>query len=532
MKLFAHMKIGTKLGLGFAAVLIMMTLLVAVSLTSLAALTTSIDTSDAVQSQKLDPLYDAREALAQTGLAARNAYVFESEQDAQAELKILDQQRAIYLASLKQLTPVFAGNADFDKVRTGLLRMAAELDKPRQYREAGRMTEYRNFLVTECSPLRRQIVIDMNQVIANVDRENEMAHERTSDVSSAAKSRIAQLAVLAIVIAMAIAFTITRALLRQLGGEPTYAADIARAIAHGDLSTEVQIRKGDQGSLLYAIKSMRDSLSSIVSQVRQGTVSIEQAAAEIATGNLDLSARTEQQAGSLEETASAMEQLTSTVRQNADNAQHANRMAVSASDIALEGGGVVERVVQTMGAINDSSRKIVDIISVIDGIAFQTNILALNAAVEAARAGEQGRGFAVVASEVRSLAQRSAAAAKEIKTLIGDSVDKIDSGSALVREAGAAMTRIVDSVRDVTAIVAGISEASREQSDGIAQVNLAVGHMDETTQQNSALVEQASAAAEALKDQASSLAGLVSVFKLTRLPGATGVPAIGFSASI
>jgi methyl-accepting chemotaxis protein len=261
--------------------------------------------------------------------------------------------------------------------------------------------------------------------------------------------------------------------------------------------------------------------------VRRGTETITVASGEIASGNADLSSRTESQAGSLEETASSMEELTSTVRQNADNARQANQLVVNASEVAVKGGAVVGQVVSTMGSIKDSSRKIVDIIGVIDGIAFQTNILALNAAVEAARAGEQGRGFAVVASEVRNLAQRSAAAAKEIKGLIGDSVEKVDAGSKLVDNAGATMEEIVTSVKRVADIMAEITSASQEQSSGIEQINQAVSQMDEMTQQNAALVEQAAAAAQSMQDQAVELSRAVSIFKLDagEQPAAIAAPA-------
>jgi methyl-accepting chemotaxis protein len=263
---------------------------------------------------------------------------------------------------------------------------------------------------------------------------------------------------------------------------------------------------------------MNESLVRIVSEVRGGTETIATASHQIATGNLDLSSRTETQASSLEETASSMEELTSTVKQNADSAYQANKLAMSASQVAVKGGTVVAQVVDTMGSINESSRKIVDIIGVIDSIAFQTNILALNAAVEAARAGEQGKGFAVVATEVRQLAQRSAAAAKEIKTLIGDSVEKINHGSRLVDEAGATMDEIVASVKNVTDIMSEITNASREQTSGIEQINLAIAQMDEVTQRNAALVEQEAAAADSLQEQAAQLAHLVSVFKLDKAP--------------
>ena len=324
------------------------------------------------------------------------------------------------------------------------------------------------------------------------------------------------LVLLAILIAVsAFAVYINRGILRSIGGDPGMAAEVANRISDGDLSLHIEVRADDQSSLLYAFKRMRDSLTTTIGSIKGAAETIATASSEIASGNLDLSARTEQQAGSIEETASAMEQLTSTVKQNADNARQANQLAVSASEVAIAGGNVVSEVVTTMGSINDSSRKIVDIISVIDGIAFQTNILALNAAVEAARAGEQGRGFAVVASEVRSLAQRSSAAAKEIKLLIDDSVSKVDAGSTLVKQAGDTMNEVVASVKRVTDIVGEISSASQEQSAGINEVGQAIGLMDQSTQQNAALVEQAAAAAKSLQDQAATLATLVGRFTLS-----------------
>ena len=293
------------------------------------------------------------------------------------------------------------------------------------------------------------------------------------------------------------------------------AVKVAQTVASGDLTSHIVVETTEEtGMLLQALKDMNESLIRIVGQVRSGTDTIAGASTQIANGNLDLSSRTEQQASSLEETASSMEELTSTVHQNADNARQANALAASASGVAVRGGDVVSRVVETMDSINQSSNKIVDIISVIDGIAFQTNILALNAAVEAARAGEQGRGFAVVASEVRTLAQRSAAAAKEIKELIGDSVEKVGAGSKLVAEAGSTMNEVVISVQRVTDIVAEISLATQEQSTGIDQINMAIGQMDTVTQQNAALVEQAAAAAASLQEQAAALAQVVSVFRM------------------
>ncbi len=291
--------------------------------------------------------------------------------------------------------------------------------------------------------------------------------------------------------------------------------EAARNIASGDLTREIAVTSGNEvGELQIALKEMQDSLAKIVSQVRTGTDTIFSASSEIASGNLDLSTRTELQAGTLEKTAASMQELTSTVNQNTDNARKANQLAQSASEVATRGGALVTEVVQTMDSINASSRKIVDIIDVIDGIAFQTNILALNAAVEAARAGEQGRGFAVVASEVRSLAKRSADAAKEIKTLIDDSVAKVDVGGKLVHQAGTTMTEIVDSIRHVTDIMGDIAAASAEQTTGISRVNDAITEMNSVTQQNSALVEEAAAGAQSLQDQAGHLENVVKIFKL------------------
>ncbi|MGK5011235.1 methyl-accepting chemotaxis protein [Janthinobacterium sp. MDB2-8] len=330
-------------------------------------------------------------------------------------------------------------------------------------------------------------------------------------VAKTSRNLLLTLALLALGFGIVCAWVLTTGIVRPL----RTAVDIARKVADGDLTAQIDASAKDEtGQLLQALKDMNTSLLNIVGEVRSGTDSIATSSTQIAAGNQDLSSRTEEQAGSLEETASSMEELTSTVKQNADNARQANQLAASAAQVAVKGGEVVAQVVGTMQSINASSNKIVDIISVIDGIAFQTNILALNAAVEAARAGEQGRGFAVVASEVRNLAQRSASAAKEIKTLIGASVEQVNAGSMLVAKAGSTMNDIVDSVQRVSDIITEITAASSEQSVGIDEINRAIGQMDAVTQQNAALVEESAAAAESMQHQAHNLAQVVSVFKL------------------
>jgi len=378
-------------------------------------------------------------------------------------------------------------------------------------------------------PLRETFLPAQKTMADLVKLQTEVGKQQYTD-SQTRYARVRIIAIVSILIGVGLAAIVGYWLIRAITGPLNEAVRIAEAVAAGDLTQRIEVRSTDEtGQLLLALKDMNESLGNIVGQVRTGTETITVASRQIATGNADLSSRTESQASSLEETASSMEELTSTVKQNAENARQANQLVASTAEIAAKGGTVVNEVVETMASIKDSSRKIADIIGVIDGIAFQTNILALNAAVEAARAGEQGRGFAVVASEVRSLAQRSAGAAKEIKTLIEDSVGKVDAGGRLVDEAGHTMDEIVTSVKRVTDIMSEIAAASHEQSAGIEQVNQAVGQMDEMTQQNAALVEEAAAAAESLREQAVKLAEAVSVFRVEgvqRMPAAESLPVV------
>ena len=406
-----------------------------------------------------------------------------------------------------------AWKGDDDKVRAILRQLAENRDEQQQKNLF--VAFYKQY--EDSRSLFGKAEATLNEIIKLNNGVADASVKEGSAAVTRSESLMLILGLLASALGMGCAAYITRAITQPINA----AVKVAQTVASGDLTSHIEVHTTEEtGQLLQALKDMNTSLVSIVGQVRSGTDTIATASSEIASGNLDLSSRTEEQASSLEETASSMEELTSTVRQNADNAQQANQLALSASGVAVRGGAVVGKVVDTMDAINDSSRKIVDIISVIDGIAFQTNILALNAAVEAARAGEQGRGFAVVATEVRNLAQRSAGAAKEIKTLIGDSVEAVDAGSKLVAEAGSTMAEIVASVQRVTDIMAEISLATQEQSSGIDQINQAIGQMDQVTQQNAALVEEAAAAAESLQEQSGQLAQVVSVFKLDGAPSA------------
>jgi methyl-accepting chemotaxis protein len=360
---------------------------------------------------------------------------------------------------------------------------------------------------------------ELDKLVAYNNEASEVSAAAAHDTFKSAILWTTVLIAVAVALASALAFAIVRGVTLQLGGEPAEAVALAQRVAAGDLSVPIALRDGDQGSLLSALKRMQDGLTAMVATVRSNAEEVATASAQISQGNHDLSGRTEEQASALEQTAASMEELSATVKQNADNAVQGNQLAVAASQVVAQGGEVVNQVVETMKDINASSQKIAEIIGVIDTIAFQTNILALNAAVEAARAGEQGRGFAVVAGEVRSLAQRCAAAAGEIKALIQASVERVEQGTELVDRAGATMSEVVVSIRRVTNLMGEISAASAEQSAGVAQVGEAVSEMDKATQQNAALVEESAAAAQTLKSQAQQLVNTVSVFKLAHSAG-------------
>jgi methyl-accepting chemotaxis protein len=522
MTLVHNLKIGTRLAAGFGLLAALMVAISLFAILRMGSIAEAVAFQNAVRTDKLEHLYAAREALAQTGLSARNALAIADLAEATKELDMVDRYKAVYLKEIELAAPHFAGDAQFATVKAGLQSMARELSRVRPYRNGPDQAAFAAFIANECRPLRNKIVADMDKLLTTVQGDVNQASSQAEAVFSTSRMWIAAVGVLVLAMTAVLGFLITRSITRPLHK----AVAVAETVAAGDLTSSISVDSKDEtGQLQHALSQMNASLMKIIGEVRSGTDAIASGSSQIRAGNADLSQRTEKQAASLERTATSMDQLTSTVRQNADNARQANQLAVQASEVAVRGGEVVARVVDTMESINGSARKIVDIISVIDGIAFQTNILALNAAVEAARAGEQGRGFAVVASEVRNLAQRSATAAKEIKGLIGDSVEKVESGSTLVAQAGSTMDDIVSSVRRVTDIMGEIMSASEEQSAGIHEVNQAVSQMDTATQQNAALVEEASAASQAMFDQATSLSKIVGAFKLAEVPVAAVKPA-------
>jgi len=516
----ANMKVGVRLGLGFALVLVLLVMVTVVGILRMAQIQNRLDHVVSVNNVVTRLVVDMRNNVSERVTSLRTLTLMTDPSDMEPELKRFKDQTEKYDALERKLADKFAAEGSSDeksllaqiKDAEGLMMPAVA--KASQLYLANNAVEATRVMVKEIRPAQKKWMEALEQLASLEDKLNSQTQAEAESAFANARNFMLVLLVLAVGMGVAAAAVITRGLLKQLGGEPGYTSTIATSIAHGDLSIAIDTKASDRGSLLSEMKQMRNSLVDIVSQVRRGTHTITTASREIAAGNTDLSSRTELQASSLEKTASAMEELTSTVKQNADNAREANQLAATASDVARKGGEVVSQVVGTMGEINSSASKIADIIGVIDGIAFQTNILALNAAVEAARAGEQGRGFAVVASEVRNLAQRSAAAAKEIKTLIGDSVDKIGRGSKLVGQAGETMEEVVASVKRVTDIMSDIASASAEQSAGIEQVNLSIIEMDGMTQQNAALVEEAAAAFQSLQDQAAELQRVVSIFKL------------------
>jgi methyl-accepting chemotaxis protein len=523
-----NMRVGARLGLGFGSVLLFLvaiTAMTVISLGHLNGLTETIVQKDWAKAKLVvDALDNTRGSMARV---MQLSTATEKDQINKARERF-DSNKKNFTEALDKLAPLLyrpEGKELLAKSKAARDKYVAAADKAFKLVEEGKRDEAVKVTMGETYD---SLHAYANELRALLDLQQKLLEEsgvESGKVFQSTRITMIGLGLGAVLFGLLFAWWVTRSITRQLGGEPEYAAAVVGRIASGDLSVDVDLKAKDSSSLLYAMKRTQDDLQNTVRQIKQSTDAIATASKQIAAGNADLSQRTEEQASSLEETASSMEELTSTVKQNAENAKQANQLAAGASEVAVKGGTVVGQVVQTMSSINESSKKIVDIISVIDGIAFQTNILALNAAVEAARAGEQGRGFAVVATEVRTLAQRSAAAAKEIKELISDSVHKVEDGAKLVDEAGKTMDEIVSSVKRVTDIMAEISAASQEQSSGIEQVNQAVTQMDEVTQQNAALVEEAAAAAESMQEQAQNLTQAVSVFKLAQTAHAASVPA-------
>ncbi|MGH8853703.1 MAG: methyl-accepting chemotaxis protein [Telluria sp.] len=508
-----NFRIGVRLGAAFAAILVLMAIMLASALWQLDHIADGKKTM-ATASYKVKIAQEWREGIATNSVRT----VAKLKSTDPEEVKEYDNEMRAVSANVSKIQKELESLVEREKGKQLLGEIGQQRKQYSAIRDAAfKRKEALGAIDAELaahitSTLRPAMNAYVGSVDAMVNYQLQLFADASAQIDALNKNAqrlLIAIGIGAIACCAAFGILLTRSITRPL----SHAVALARQVASGDLTAEIQVTSRDEvGDLLAALQVMNGSLLKTVTEVRSGTEAIVSASQQIAMGNLDLSSRTEQQASSLEETASSMEELTSTVRQNADSARQANTLAQSASEIAVRGGDVVSQVVTTMESINASSRQIGDIIAVIDSIAFQTNILALNAAVEAARAGEQGRGFAVVASEVRNLAQRSAGAAKEIRTLITDSVAKVDAGGRLVNQAGSTMQEIVQGITRVTDIMSEIASASAEQTVGIEQVNEAISQMDSVTQQNAALVEEAAAAAASLQDQAASLAQLVSTF--------------------
>ncbi|MBB5366569.1 MULTISPECIES: methyl-accepting chemotaxis protein [unclassified Janthinobacterium] len=514
MNILRNVSIGSRLGLGFAVILLFSMLITGISVWRLhdVATATRVMMEQPLAKERhisdwyarIDSAVRRTIAIARSSDTSLSAYFAEESKVSSASSAELQKKIEALIAQPVEKT-MFAALLEQRKLYLSSRDQVYKLKGEGQVEAANQVFE--KTFVPAAAKYQKMVFELLEHQRASIDA---TAHD-IDRVASTSRNLLLTLAVLALAFGVVCSWLLTTGIVGPL----RTAVDVARRVADGDLTAQIDASAKDEtGQLLLALKDMNSSLLTIVGEVRSSTDSIATSSTQIAAGNQDLSSRTEQQAGSLEETASSMEELTSTVKQNADNARQANQLAATAAQVAVKGGTVVAQVVGTMDAINVSSNKIVDIISVIDGIAFQTNILALNAAVEAARAGEQGRGFAVVATEVRNLAQRSSQAAKEIKTLIGDSVEQVNAGSKLVAEAGSTMDDIVASVHRVSDIITEITAASNEQSVGIDEINRAIGQMDAVTQQNAALVEESAAAAESMQHQAHNLAHVVSVFNL------------------
>ncbi len=519
----SHMKVATRLGIGFSLISCLLIAVTVFALYRMAQIESSMIEITDINAVEAGLANQLDHTISNRALALRNLLLLQADQQDQIAIETtrFDKETQSYEDARAKLASMFQNPQTTTEERALLeqIRQQGEIALPlmmkgKELAMSGQREAAYHVLRFELRPVQAKWWKYVRELRELERKQNDSETVGAKELYSMSRTLMIGLAALAVALSVASALIITRSVLKQLGGEPAAAAEAANRVATGDLTVRVTTQPGDQTSLMYAMKTMRESLVGIVGQVHHSTGAIATAANQIASGNLDLSSRTEEQAASLEQTAASMEELTATVRRNSEHACQANALATSASGVSERAGSVVSEVVQTMGTIHEASQKIVEIISVIDGIAFQTNILALNAAVEAARAGEQGRGFAVVASEVRSLAQRSATAAKEIKALIGGSVEQVALGNKLVQEAGTTMSEVMDSVKGVTQIMVEIMSASEEQATGIEQINQALTQMDQVTQQNAALVEEAAAAAESMREQTAALVHAVGVFKL------------------
>ena len=518
-----QLKISTRLILGFAAMALVIAALGVIALQRVQAINDQFTLALDDRYPKIKRFLTIRDGNATVSRALRDMFILTEPAQLQALKAEIDEISKRTSAEFKVLETSMTtpkGKAGFAKLNAARMAYRGPRDKLIELLMAGKRDEARQLLVAEVVPRQQDYMTAVTELVELGGRLMDDASQQAEAHATSTRWTVGLAIVAGLLLAAATAAWIIRTTLRPLN----QAVDVARSVAAGDLSKQFDASGSTEtAQLLSALKEMQTRLADIVGEVRANAEGVATASAEISSGNSDLSARTEHQASALEETAASMEQLGATVRTNSDNAQQANQLAQAASDVASRGGQAVEAVVSTMREISDSSGRIAEIIGTIDGIAFQTNILALNAAVEAARAGEQGRGFAVVAGEVRTLAQRSAEAAKEIKTLIAQSVERVEQGTRQVDQAGATIEQVVTSIRRVTDIVGEISSASREQASGVAQVGEAVTAMDQATQQNAALVEESAAAAESLKMQAQQLVQAVAVFKLA---GGAATPAV------